>query len=669
LLHVTAMLSRRHFRFTAPWLAVSLLAGILYPSARGDDKKDNKKNEKVEPWVELRTQHFVVTSDGGEKTARRVADQFEMVRRVFQATMPNARFDTGVPIQILAARDGKSFATLLPEYPFDKRHPPPEGIFVSGVEKNYIAMRTNVYGKIPYEDIYRDYAKLVLKLSYHSLPPWLEDGYVNACAGMILTDKGAKIDRPDPEDLSALWESPLLPLDLVIHVDRASPYYNNGGKITVYSAESHALVHFLLTDAQGAGSTWSPPEKGSGNKSLERYIAQVEGGADATQSFHQVFGDLNLMQSRLESYIKQTADTPTEILASGGSEGVSAARTLTPAETEARIGELDLGRGRREDAQTKLEHALMLDPSLADVEESLGFLLLQTERLEESEKHFMRAAELDPKRPLAFYGQGMVAMSRGGSVGVPVGAVVAFEKTVALSPDFAPAWYNLSSIYALRKETLEKALDAAQHAASLVPGDSGYQYQVAVILENQGRMDEARKVAEHIRNSSSDLKEADKAGDLIAQMSQPRPLAAPVSPASASGPPPAASANRPGPIEKKPEPDDGPSEAPPSRTRELPAPPPVPTEPRVYSMVGTITDVSCADAPQVQITLKAQTIVMHLHAADAAHLAIKASGASSPAKNAVCPGLRGRSARITYQLVSEKKWDGEIQSVELRDLP
>jgi len=47
---------------------------------------------------------------------------------------------------------------------------------------------------------------------------------------MILTDKGAKIDRPDPEDLSALWESPLLPLDLVIHVDRASAYYNNRGQ-------------------------------------------------------------------------------------------------------------------------------------------------------------------------------------------------------------------------------------------------------------------------------------------------------------------------------------------------------------------------------------------------------------------------------------------------------
>jgi len=130
---------------------------------------------------------------------------------------------------------------------------------------------------------------------------------------------------------------------------------------------------------------------------------------------------------------------------------------LTPAETEARIGDLDLGRGRREDAQTKLEHALMVDPSLAGAEERPWvFAASNGAARGRRKKHFMRAAELDPKRPLAFYGQGMVAMSRGGSVGVPVGAVVAFEKTVALSPDFAPAWYNLSSIYALRKETLQK---------------------------------------------------------------------------------------------------------------------------------------------------------------------------------------------------------------------
>src|SRR5882762_8287162 len=661
------MLTRRHYRFTARWLAVSLLAGILYPSARADDKKENKKIEKVEPWVELRTQHFVVLSDGGEKTARRVADQFDQVRRVFQATMPNAHFDTGVPIQILAAKDGKSFATLIPEYPFDKRHPQPEGVFVGGAEKNYIVLRTNVSGPIPYEDIFHNYARLILRLSYHSLPPWLEEGYANVYGGMALTDKGAKIGKPDPEDLSALWESPLLPHDIVIHVDRASPYYHASGPATVYSAESRALVHYLLTQAQP-----------SGIKSLEQYIAKVESGSDALEAARQAFGDLNQLQSKLEGYIKQSSTVPTEIQAAGGSDSISAARTLTPAETEARIGDLDLGRGRRDDAQTKLEDALKLDPSLASAEESLGFYLLQVSQLEEAEKHFMRAAELDPKLPLAYYGQGMVAMSRGGFVGVPVGAIVAFEKTVELSPAFAPAWYNLASIYTLRHETLQKALDAAQHAASLVPGDAGYQYQVAVILENLGRTEEARKAAERIRNSSSDLKAADKAGDLIAQMSQPHtaalPPAAPPVPVRVA--PPSAPADQQVRVGQKIETDDRPAETASSSTRETAPPPPAPAalpvapaEARVYSMIGTITDVSCADAPQVQITLKAQTIIMRLHAADAAHLTIKPSGTGSPAKNAVCPVLRGRSARVTYQLVSEKKWDGEIQTVELRDLP
>src|ERR1700686_2138259 len=134
---------------------------------------------------------------------------------------------------------------------------------------------------------------------------------------MILTDKGARIGRPDPEDLSALWESPLLPLDLVIHVDRASGYYNSGGKTTVYSAESHALVHYLLTDGQG-----------SGIKSLERYIAQVEGGTDALEAARQVFGDLNQLQSKLEAYIKQSKGAPSEVAAASGGDSGGSPRTL-----------------------------------------------------------------------------------------------------------------------------------------------------------------------------------------------------------------------------------------------------------------------------------------------------------------------------------------------------
>ncbi|MBZ5697036.1 MAG: tetratricopeptide repeat protein [Acidobacteriia bacterium] len=649
------MLLRPHLRAPFLWLALSVMAGLLCPAARSEDKK---KNEKVEPWVEIRTAHFIVASDGGEKTARRVADQFEKVRRVFQATMPGARLETGFPIRILAARDGNSFATLFPEFPVEKRRIQPAGLFVPGTETNYIALRTNVSGQVPYQDIYQDYARLILKLSYHSLPPWLDEGYANVFGSMTFTDKGTRLGRPDPEDMSVLWESPLLPLDLVFHVDRNSAYYNSGSKTTVYLAESRALVHYLLTDPQM-----------SGMKSIDRYVALVESGADALQAARQAFGDLNQMQSKLESYIKQIAPRPYEIQDAGGSEAASSSRTLSPAETAARMGDFALSRGKFDSARTKLENAIELDPSLASAEQSLGYLLLQQNQLDDAEKHFTRALELDPNSALAYYGQGTVSMVRGGSVGVPTGAIVAFEKTVSLNADFAPAWYNLASIYALRPETLQKALDAAGRAASLVPGESGYQYQLAVILASLGRTEEARKVAEQLRNSSRDVRMADKAGDLLAQFSQPRTSAPP---ASTRVPPLTASTDRTVHIERKTEPNDRPAETPSNRTREEinpPAPLPAPGEVRIYSMVGTISEVNCADSPQIQITLKAQTIVMHLHAADVAHLVIKSSGANSLAKNAVCTGLRGRSARVSYHLVPDKPWDGEIQSIEFRKEP
>src|ERR1700694_3540254 len=112
-------------------LAALLLPAALFgPAARGADKdKDKKpekeKKEKIEPWVEIRTAHFIVASDGGEKTARRIADEVESLLRVFQATMPNSRVSTGVPARILAARNGESFARIAPEFPYDKRHEQP----------------------------------------------------------------------------------------------------------------------------------------------------------------------------------------------------------------------------------------------------------------------------------------------------------------------------------------------------------------------------------------------------------------------------------------------------------------------------------------------------------------------------------------------------------------
>jgi tetratricopeptide (TPR) repeat protein len=649
-------------------LAAPFLLAILFcPGVRGadkDKKPEKEKKEKIEPWVEIRTPHFIVASDGGEKTARRIADQFETLVRVFQATMPNARVSTGIPVRILAARDGKSFARMAPEFPFDKNHEQPPGIMFSGSEKMYIGIRANASGHFPYLEIFQNYAREILRLSYRKLPPWLEEGYSTVYGSLSFTDRGVRLERPDPEDLSVLFESPLLPLDLVLHVDRASPYYSPGNRQSVYFAESRVLLHYLIGDPLFTQT-----------KALEKYVNAVDGGADSLKAARDAFGDLIQLQANLDVFVKNVSGGPADLAISGGSDSGGPARTLSAAEIEARTADFLALRGRSEDAEDKLAEALMTEPTLAEAEQSLGFILLKRNDLDEAQKHFDRAVQLDPNDALNYYGRGLVAMAnaKDGNASASASASEALEKAVALNPEFAPAWSNLAMIYSDRNETLAKALSDARRAASLAPGSGNYQTQVSALQDRLSHPQDARMAAVRIPESPSDRATNGRAADSVTRTSPRQP------------PPPPPGATTVGDATVKPSSDSGlrierktePAQ-PPVTTSPAPATPradPAPVPPlfaestKVYSMIGTITDVNCSGAPQVQVTLKSQTITMKLHADSLDKVMIKSAGSTAPAKGTTCSSLRGRSARISYLLVSERAWDGEMQIVEFRSQP
>jgi tetratricopeptide (TPR) repeat protein len=659
-------LLRRTGSVTALLLAVALFS----PCAQGADKnkkEEKEKKEKIEPWVEVRTAHFIAASDGGEKTARQYAAEFEQLLRVFQSTLPNCRVSNGIPVRLLVARDGPSFGRMIPEFRFDKRHDreQPPGVFVAGSEKTFIGLRANAPGRFRFEEIYSAYAHEVLKLSYGNLPPWLEVGFASVFGSLTFTDRGARLERPDPEDLSILTESPLLPLDILIKADRNSGYFTSGDKNTVYYAESRILVHYLVSEAQSSGA-----------KSLSQYVAAVQGGADQFQAARTAFGDLGQLQAKLQAFINELHGAGVDIPTSGGGESGGAARTLTAAETEARMGDFLANRGRDDDARDKLEEAIQSQPSLAEAEQALGFLQLKKNELDEAQKHLERAAQLDAKDSLNYYGLGGIAVIRGRNGGPSVGAAEAFEKAVALEPNFAPAWFGLAQIYSDRNETLEKALADIQRAASLAPGDSEYQLGVAALLSRLGRTDEARKTATGVQESASDRDTERKAGDLLARMTKPQPSSAPGAASGPMGPPPAEPRDTQPKIERKTEPVQ-PASIPVTTAEATTMPtapseasvPPLFSETRTYSMLGTITEVNCTSSPQVQLTLKSLTILMKLHAEDLAKVLIKIPGSESPAKNVSCASLRGRSVRVSYSLVLDKAWDGEMQSVELRNQP
>ena len=638
-------------------LFVFILGALLCPCTQAADKEkkekpEKEKKEKIEPWVEIRTTHFIVASDGGEKTALRFANEFETLLRVFQATMPNARLTNGIPVRLLVAKDGQSFARMAPEFPYDKKRDQPPSVMASSTEKTYIGIRANVGGHFPFADIFKTYAHDVVKRSYRNLPPWLEEGFSTIFGGITFGEHSVRMERPDPEDLSVLFESPLLPLDLIFHVDRNSPYYSPGDTQSVYFAESRVLVHFLVVDPQFSGS-----------KSMERYIAAVQSGTDSLQAARDAFGDLNQLQTKFAAFVNQTKGLPTDLPISGGNESGGAPRTLSAAEFEALRSDFLSLRGRMDDAQGDLEEAITTEPSLAEAEQSLGFLLLKKRNLDDAETHFQQAVKLDPKDALNFYGLGLAEMAKTGISEQPAPAIKALEQAAELNPDFAETWYNLALIYSQKDETLQKALAASQHATSLAPGNSNYQLQMASIQNELGHPEEARKTAAMVQGSTGDKNTAKKAAELVARAGTPQPP----SPARAnpdavkvtSPPPPAPKS-----AAAKSEPTAAPATAP------APAAPqstPLFSEAKIYSMVGTVTEVTCSSASEIQLTLKSLTILMKLHAVDLGKLSVKSASAEIPSKISTCASLRGRSVRISYNLVLDKPWDGEMQEVELRN--
>jgi len=54
-------------------------------------------------WTEVSSSHFVVLTNSHEKQARRILDQFERMRWVFQTLFPKLNTDPASPIMVFAA--------------------------------------------------------------------------------------------------------------------------------------------------------------------------------------------------------------------------------------------------------------------------------------------------------------------------------------------------------------------------------------------------------------------------------------------------------------------------------------------------------------------------------------------------------------------------------------
>jgi hypothetical protein len=70
----------------------------------------------ADQWIEVKSPHFVVTSNAGQSSAKSVAWQLEQIRSAIAVWWSWARVDLNKPMAVLAVKDEATMKTLAPEY-------------------------------------------------------------------------------------------------------------------------------------------------------------------------------------------------------------------------------------------------------------------------------------------------------------------------------------------------------------------------------------------------------------------------------------------------------------------------------------------------------------------------------------------------------------------------
>jgi len=655
--------------------AVFAAAMASLPSALADDSKD--------VWVEVRSPHFVVSSNAGEKHARHVALQFEEIRGAFQVAFPKLRLDLGKPIIILGAKNEGSLKVLLPAYWEQKGGVHPAGIYVPGEEKHYVALRLDTEGENPFHIVYHEYTHALLHLNFPPLPLWLDEGLAEFYGNTIIGDKDIQLGKVDQSHLYLLQQTKLIPVETLLQVDHSSPYYNEKNRASIFYAESWALVHYLMLDPDARKQ-----------ELLKHFLDAWNKSGNQVQAAQQTFGDLKKFARTIEGYARQSSFYVGKMKSTVQSdEKIYASRALSPAESLALRGDFYLQTHRMSEAEAALEAAEKQAPDLAAAHESLGLFYFRQGNIEEAAKELDLATHLNSNSFLAYYFSAMLNLrGRGGTPDAWPKAEASLEKAIALNPSFAPGYSSLATLYSLHKENQEKALAAARRAVELEPGNIVYTVNLGFVLLSTNRTDEARALAARmlagaktpweIQNARSFQQAVEGNAEFRARIlasshqetdesEAPEPPSPSSSPAESKGgeatnPEPATKAGNIGRTSEKKTDEIFPAagRSTNAQTQAAAEGPVNVTQNRIYQMTGKITVLNCMQTSEVYLTLALSSIEMKLHAADLGKVDVKDGSRAAKGAGSGCASWKGRSAYMSYHLTPGQDYDGEIVSIQ-----
>jgi len=438
-------------------------------------------SEAKQNWVEVRSPHFLVITNAGEKRGRDTALHLERIRAFFRQSLAVARHHPSPFVTVLAVKDGQTMRDILEQY-WGERQPHIAGIFAERLDQYFAVVELDIQRSGYYSTFYHEYYHSITVPDFPDLPVWLAEGLAEFYGRTDIGDDYVGTGRPDSDLLDVLRQNKLIPLEVLFRVDHSSPYYNESNKMSIFYAESWLATHYLMI---------GNPEA---HKLLVKYLEALGQGkswSDATAAF----GDLKKLQADIADYLRQkkflylNASPPKIDL------GEFKVRTLSEAEAEAYLGGVSAGLGHTQHALKTLTKAVKLDPNLSLAYEYLGMAeFLDGQRLKAVESA-AQSVNLDPNNPSARYLRAYYATGGPAMLSADTQVEADLEQAIISNPEFSPAYALLGLYLAVQAHRSDEGLSLVKQALSLDPSNSSYQLTLARVLFQMRRHDEARAAA------------------------------------------------------------------------------------------------------------------------------------------------------------------------------